>query len=101
MASPDAALHLGPQARGARDCGRRDLAEQLTGTDALQIESWHLMFVARGKVGPFRAEGSAIAGASGRIHVDLTLYDEGSGDQAISSGSAVYRATNSRARQRS
>jgi hypothetical protein len=66
-------------------------AAEAAGTDRLQVESWFVMFVRPGLVGPFRAEGSAIAGRAGRIHVELTLYDEGSSDRAISAGSAVYR----------
>ena len=38
----------------------------------LQVQSWHVMFMARGKVGPFRVEGTAHAGGrAGRgAHAD-------------------------------
>ena len=35
------------------------VAAELAGTDKLQIEAWHVMFLARGKRGPFRAEGES------------------------------------------
>ena len=90
MASPDAALHLGPQ-HILLEAAAIDLAANLVGTDLLQIESWHVMFLARGKVGPFRVEGQATRGAAGRVGVTMTVHDEGNGDRAITSGSAVFR----------
>jgi hypothetical protein len=90
MASPDAALHLGPQ-HILLEVAATDLAAELAGTDQLQVESWHVMFLARGKVGPFRVDGRASAGASGRVGVQMTLHDEGNGDRAITSGSAVFQ----------
>jgi hypothetical protein len=90
MASPDAALHLGPQ-HILLEAAAVDLAADLVGTDLLQIESWHVMFLARGKVGPFRVDGRAVHGAVGRVGVTMTLHDEGNDDRAITSGSAVFR----------
>jgi hypothetical protein len=88
-ASPDAALHLGPQHILLEAAA--DLASGLVGTDRLQVESWHVMFLARGKVGPFRVDGQAERGAAGRVGVTMTLHDEGNDDRAITSGSAVFR----------
>jgi hypothetical protein len=70
-----------------------DLASELAGTDQLQPESDHFMFLARGKVGPFRVDGTAGRGAdvSGRVGVQLTLHDEGNGDRAISAATAMFR----------
>ena len=45
------------------------LAADATGTDALQIEDWSVMFVARGLVGPFVASGEVIGGGGGRLDV--------------------------------
>jgi hypothetical protein len=90
-ASPDAALHLGPQHILLETAGI-DLASSQAGTDRLQIESWHVMFLARGKVGPFRVDGDAIAGADGRVGVRMLITDEGNGDRPITSGTAVFRA---------
>ena len=89
MASPDAALHLGPQ-HILLEAAAIDLAANLVGSDRLQVESWHVMFLARGKVGPFRVEGQAVHGVPGRVGVRMTLHDEGNDDRAITSGSAVF-----------
>jgi hypothetical protein len=90
LASPDAALHLGPQ-HIVLETAAIDLGAQLVGTDLLQVQSWHVMFLARGKVGPFRVEGAADRAADDRVGVRLTMHDEGNGDRAITSGSAVFR----------
>ena len=90
LASPDAALHLGPQ-HIVLETAAVDIAAQLVGTDLLQMQSWHVMFLARGKVGPFRVDGEADRAADGRVGVRMTLHDEGNGDRAITSGSAVFR----------
>ena len=47
------------------------------------------MFLARGKVGPFRVDGSAYPAPDGKVGVRLLIHDEGNGDRAITSGSAV------------
>lgn len=92
-ASPDAALHLGPQ-HILLEAAASDLASDQAGTEQLQVESWHVMFLARGKTGPFRVEGEAIGGTD-RIGVRMTVHDEGNGDRAITSGSAVFRPATS------
>jgi hypothetical protein len=89
LASPDAALHLGPQ-HIVLETAAIDLAAELVGTDMLQVRSWHVMFLARGKVGPFRVEGAADRAPDGRVGVRMTMHDEGNGDRAITSGSAVF-----------
>jgi hypothetical protein len=68
-----------------------ELASREAATDALQIEDWHVMFVARGKVGPFRVAGEAIGGRQGRVACRLSLHDEGNGDRVVTSASAVFR----------
>jgi hypothetical protein len=92
FASPDAALHVGPQFV-IHETAAIDLAAEVAGTDQLQPESAHFMFLARGKVGPFRIEGTAVRGAddSRRIGAQLTLHDEGNGDRAISAASVAFR----------
>ena len=64
LASPDAALHLGPQHILLETAGF-ELATQAAGTDQLQAESAHVMFLSRGKVGPFRVEGTIRRGGDG------------------------------------
>jgi hypothetical protein len=68
-----------------------ELASREAGTDALQIEDWHVMFVARGKVGPFRVGGEAVSGGLGRVACRLSLHDEGNGDRVVTTASAAYR----------
>ncbi len=60
MASPDAALHIGPQFV-ILETAAADAAADAAGTDQLQGTSCHVMFLARGKVGPFRVETEPIA----------------------------------------
>ncbi|WP_205873227.1 hypothetical protein [Mycobacterium camsae] len=88
-ASPDAALHIGPQ-HVVLETAATDLAAELAGTRRLQVVSWHVMFMSRGKVGPFRVEGTAHAGRSGRVGVRMLLHDEGNTDKAVTSAAAVF-----------
>jgi hypothetical protein len=55
------------------------------------METWHVMFLARGKIGPFRVEGEALRGDEGKVGARLTLHDEGNEDRAVTSASAVFR----------
>jgi hypothetical protein len=92
FASPDAALHVGPQFV-IHETAAIDLAAELVGTDKLQPEADHFMFLARGKTGPFRVDGSALRGTddSRRIGVQLTLHDEGNDDRAVSAATLTFR----------
>jgi hypothetical protein len=89
LASPDAALHIGPQ-HIILETGANDAAQELAGSDRLQIESAHVMFLARGRTGPFRVDAEAHAGAGGRIGVRSLLVDEGAG-RTITSASHLFR----------
>src|SRR6202043_2777966 len=86
LASPDAALHIGPQ-HVVLEAAATDLATAAVGTERLQVQTSHVMFLARGKVGPFRVEGQAVAGSEGRIGVQMLIHDEGNDDRPITSGS--------------
>ena len=90
LASPDAALHIGPQ-HVILETAAVDLAARAAGTDRLQVWSKTVMHLARGKVGPFRVDGAVSTGrdGSGRIGVQLTLHDEGNGDRAVTSAAFV------------
>jgi hypothetical protein len=92
LASPDAALHIGPQ-HIVLETAAIELAAEKMGTDRLQVTSWHVMHLARGKVGPFRVDGTAYpsGNGSGRVGVQLKLIDEGNGGKAVTSGSAVFQ----------
>ena len=88
LASPDAALHIGPQ-HVILETAAIDLAADAVGTRKLQVVSWHVMFMSRGKAGPFRVEGSAHPGGSGKVGVRMLLHDEGNGDRAVTSAAAI------------
>jgi hypothetical protein len=88
-ASPDAALHLGP-IQIVLETAATELAERCAGTEALQIKSWHVMYTARGKVGPFRASGEAFMAHDGGIGCFLSLHDEGNEDRVVASASCAF-----------
>jgi hypothetical protein len=88
LASPDAALHIGPQ-HIVLEAAANDLASRLVGTDRLQMQSWHVMFLARGKVGPFRVDGHAVPGVGNKVGVRMVMHDEGNHDRKVTSASAV------------
>ena len=92
LASPDAALHIGPQ-QVLLETAAVDLASDVAGTPMLQVESSHVMHLARGKAGPFRVDGSAHVAkdSSGRVGVQMTIHDEGVEDRAVTSASMVFR----------
>jgi hypothetical protein len=89
LASPDAALQIGPQ-HVLLETAATDLAAEVAGTRKVQVISWHVMFMSRGKVGPFRVDGTAYVGGSGRVGVRMLLHDEGNADKAITSAAAVF-----------
>ncbi|MCU1343743.1 MAG: hypothetical protein JWL70_9 [Acidimicrobiia bacterium] len=88
-ASPDAALHLGP-IQIVLETAATELAQARAGTDRLQIKSWHVMYTARGKVGPFRTTGEAFSGQDGGVGCFLSLHDEGNEDRVVASASAAF-----------
>jgi hypothetical protein len=89
LASPDAALHIGPQ-HVLLETAAISHAAALTGTERLQMRSWHVMFLARAKAGPFRVDGEAFQGAGGTVGARLTLHDEGDRDRMVTSASALF-----------
>ena len=89
LASPDAALHIGPQ-HVLLETAAIDGAAALVGTDLLQMRAWHVMFLARGKAGPFRAQAEAVRGAGSTVGARVSLYDEENDDRMVTSASAVF-----------
>jgi hypothetical protein len=89
VASPDAALHIGPQFV-ILETSALDAAAETTGTTALQAVSSHVMFLARGKAGPFRADAEPILGADGVVAVRVLLYDEGNGGKPVTVASYTF-----------
>src|SRR5262249_45735434 len=70
LASPDAALHLGPQ-HVLLEPAAIELASDLAGPDRLQAVSSHVMHLARGKTGPFRVDGVASRGTDGSDRIGV------------------------------
>jgi len=89
LASPDAALHIGPQ-HVLLETAAIDLAAEAAGTRKIQVVSWHVMFMARGKVGPFRVEGTAHTSGAGKVGVRMLLHDEGNADKPVTSAAAIF-----------
>jgi hypothetical protein len=90
VASPDAALHVGPQFV-ILETAAADAAADFAGTDRLHGVSCHVMFVARGKAGPFRVDAEPMAGADGTVAVRVLMRDEGNDDRLTTVGSYVFR----------
>lgn len=91
VASPDAALHIGPQFV-ILETAALDAATNLAGTGLLQGISSHVMFCARGKAGPFRVETEPLPGADDVVAVRVVMHDEGAGDRVTTVGSYLFRA---------
>ncbi|HVX19312.1 MAG TPA: hypothetical protein VHA73_14895 [Acidimicrobiales bacterium] len=91
LASPDAALHLGPQFV-LMETAALDAAHAVADTDQLQGLSSHVMFLARGKTGPFRAEVEPIPRVGDLVGCRVTVHDEGAGDRPITSASYQFCA---------
>lgn len=89
LASPDAALHIGPQFV-ILETAAMDTAAGVAGTQLLQGVSSHVMFLARGKVGPFRAACEPLLGTDGTVAVRVMLYDDGAGGKAITTASYLF-----------
>ena len=91
VASPDAALHIGPQFV-ILETAAADAAAELAGTDRVQGVSSHVMFLARGKVGPFRVETESMPGTDGMLAVRAVMHDEGVDDRITTVGSYLFRS---------
>jgi hypothetical protein len=52
-----------------------------------------VMFLARGKAGPFRVETEPMLGADGTVAVRTVMYDEGVDDRITTVGSYLFRST--------
>jgi hypothetical protein len=84
VASPDAALHIGPQFVILETAASDAAGGTMQGISA------HVMFLARGKTGPFRVETERFDGAAGTVAVRVHLYDEGNEDRLVTVGSYVF-----------
>jgi hypothetical protein len=88
VASPDAALHIGPQFVGLETAARHQAGQHLDGEELGGLAS-HTMFVARGKVGPFRIEANPVI-ADRVIAVRAEIFDEGAGGRLITAASFLF-----------
>jgi len=91
ISSTSGSLHLGP-IHIVLEAAAIDLAAGRAGSDRLQVESWDVMFVARGTEGPFAVDGEALPGGPGRIACRLRLRDRGRDDRIVASAVALLRA---------
>ncbi|MDA3039441.1 MAG: hypothetical protein O3C27_07890 [Actinomycetota bacterium] len=91
LASPDAALHLGP-IHVLAEAAATDAANRIS-REPLQITGWHVMFMARGKVGPFvmSCDASSSIDRGGSVGVRWTLRDVGNDDRPVTAGTALFR----------
>ena len=53
------------------------------------------MFMSRGKVGPFRVEGTAHAADPDASACACLLHDEGNADKAVTSAAAIFEIASS------
>jgi hypothetical protein len=90
LGSPDGALHIGPQ-QVVMETAAMEMAAHAAGTP-LQAVSSHVMFLARGKVGPFRIDATPFVGPDGMVGARTMLHDEGAGERAVSTGSYLFRS---------
>ena len=88
VALPHAGHHLGPHP-GPPGAGGTEPAAGLAGTGRVQVNSWHVMFMARGKVGPFRVDGVAHASGTSSVGVRMLLVDEGNDGKVVTSATAL------------
>ncbi len=89
IGSTSGSLHHGP-IQVAMEATALEVAAEQGGTDRLQIEDWSVMYLQRGKIGPFVVRGEALPAAD-RVGVRLSLTDEGNADRPVASAVAVYR----------
>jgi hypothetical protein len=90
LASPDAALHLGPQLV-ILETAALDAAGRAIGTEQLEAVSSHVMFLARGKTGPFRTSTDASLGERDVVAARVVLHDDGEDGRPITSASFQLR----------
>jgi hypothetical protein len=90
LASTSASLHLGP-IHVVFEAAATELAAELAGTEAVQVENWDVHFVAPGRTGPFLVLAEGWIGADRRVAVRFTLVDEGREGAVVAAGAATFR----------
>ncbi|UXA20087.1 hypothetical protein [Mycobacterium sp. SMC-4] len=89
IASPDAALHVGPQFVMTETAARQGVINRI-GSAAVTGISSHVMFLARGKAGPFRFVTEVVGGQSSTIAARTLVYDDGSAQKLITAATHVF-----------
>jgi hypothetical protein len=90
LASTSASLHLGP-IHVVFEAAATELAAELIGAAAVQVEDWDVHFAAPGRAGPFLVLTNGSAGPGGRVVVRFTLVDEGRDRAVVAAGAATFR----------
>jgi hypothetical protein len=90
IGSTSGSLHHGP-IQVVLEAAAFELAEACAGTDRLQIEDWTVLYLRRGRIGPFVTSGKVISGSLGRYAVQVSLRDEGNRHRTVSNGVAMFR----------
>jgi len=91
---PNPVIHSCQILDPGHDVRRIEVVESESLHLGLQMRSWHVMFLARGKVGPFRADAEAFRGTEHTVGARVSLYDEGSESRLITCASAVFELVN-------
>ncbi|HVY08522.1 MAG TPA: hypothetical protein VHB18_00040 [Mycobacteriales bacterium] len=92
LASTSASLHLGP-IHVVFEAAATEVAAELAGTEAIQIENWDVHFTAPGRTGPFLVLAEGWIGPDGRAVVRFTLVDEGHDSAIVAAGAATFRTS--------
>jgi len=90
VASPDAALHVGPQFVLTETAARSCVADSVH-TDAFFGVSSHTMFLARAKVGPFRFVAEPLPEVDGALAARTRAYDDGADGKLVTVTTHVFR----------
>jgi hypothetical protein len=90
LASTSASLHLGP-IHVVFEAAAAELAAELAGSEAVQVENWDVHFVAPGRTGPFLVLAEGWIGPDGRAAIRFTLIDEGRDGAVVAAGAATFR----------
>jgi len=90
IASPHSALHQGP-INIALEAAVMDELARMTGTRDYQIESWTVLMVKPGYIGPFVATATVLNSDGARVGAEATLVDRGNGNRVIATAAAALR----------
>jgi acyl-coenzyme A thioesterase PaaI-like protein len=89
LSSPHSALHLGP-INIAMEAAAMDELERVTDTRDFQMETWSVLMVKPGYIGPFIAR-ATVVGSGDRVGVEMSMTDDGNRGRVIASASASLR----------